>query len=41
MLFEIETDGKRYDEKHVDGETASQAFLYPADLDWKLIIQHL
>ncbi len=31
----------RYDEMHVDGGTASQVFLYPADLHWKLVTQHL
>ena len=41
MLFDVEANGKRYDELHVDGGTASQVFLYPADLDWELVIQHL
>jgi predicted patatin/cPLA2 family phospholipase len=40
VLFEVEANGKRYDEMHVDGGAASQVFLYPADLDWKLIVQH-
>jgi predicted acylesterase/phospholipase RssA len=39
VLFEVEANGMRYDEMHVDGGTASQVFLYPADLDWKLVIQ--
>jgi hypothetical protein len=39
VLFEVEADGKRYDEMHVDGGTASQVFLYPADLDWKHVMQ--
>ena len=40
VLIEVEADGMRYDEMHVDGGAASQVFLYPADLDWKLIVQH-
>lgn len=39
VLFEVEANGMRYDEMHVDGGAASQVFLYPADLDWKLVIQ--
>jgi len=31
--LEVEVDGKRYDEMHVDGGTTSQVFLYPAALD--------
>jgi predicted patatin/cPLA2 family phospholipase len=41
VLLEVEANGKRYDELHVDGGTASQVFLYPADLDWELVIQKL
>ncbi len=41
VLIEVEADGKRYDEMHVDGGTASQVFLYPADLDWRVIAQKL
>lgn len=40
VLFEVEANGMRYDEMHVDGGAASQVFLYPADLDWKLVIQN-
>jgi predicted patatin/cPLA2 family phospholipase len=40
VLIEVEADGVRYDEIHVDGGTASQVFLYPADLDWKLVLEH-
>ena len=38
VLFEVEADGERYDEMHVDGGTASQVFLYPAELDWKHLL---
>lgn len=40
VLIKVEADGKHYDEMHVDGGTASQVFLYPADLDWKVVIKH-
>lgn len=39
VMIEVEADGKRYDEIHVDGGTASQVFLYPVDLDWKLLME--
>ena len=39
MLFEVEADGRRYDEIHVDGGAASQVFLYPAALDWKYLLR--
>ena len=41
VLIEVEADGKRYDELHVDGGTASQVFLYPAGLDWRIVTQKL
>ncbi len=41
VFFEVEADGKRYDEMHVDGGAASQVFLYPADLDWKFVLERL
>ena len=31
--LEVEVDGTRYDEMHVDGGTANQVFLYPAALE--------
>ena len=39
IRIEVEADGERYDELHVDGGTASQVFLYPAELDWKYLLQ--
>ena len=39
VLFQVEANGMRYDEMHVDGGTASQVFLYPTALDWKHVIQ--
>jgi predicted acylesterase/phospholipase RssA len=41
VLIEVEAGGKRYDELHVDGGTASQVFLYPAGLDWRIVTQKL
>ena len=41
VLIEVEAEGKRYDEMHVDGGTASQIFLYPAGLDWSRVTQKL
>ena len=41
VLIEVEANGKRYDEIHVDGGTASQVFLYPADFDWKHVLEKL
>ena len=41
VLVKVEANGKTYDELHVDGGTASQVFLYPADLDWKRVIETL
>jgi hypothetical protein len=33
VYIEVEANGSRYDEIHVDGGTSSQVFLYPASLD--------
>jgi predicted acylesterase/phospholipase RssA len=41
VLIEVESDGKRYDEMHVDGGTASQVFLYPVGTDWTKILDKL
>lgn len=40
VLIKVKADGKIYDEMHVDGGTASQVFLYPADIDWKIILDN-
>jgi Patatin-like phospholipase len=39
--IEVEVDGKRYEELHVDGGVTSQVFLYPIGLDWRLVEQML
>ena len=33
VMIQVEADGERYDEIHVDGGTVSQVFVYPAALD--------
>jgi predicted patatin/cPLA2 family phospholipase len=33
MMFDVEVDGKRYQEMHVDGGVSTQVFLYPPSLD--------
>src|SRR6185369_1305767 len=35
VFLDVEVDGKKYQEMHVDGGTTTQAFLYPIGLDWK------
>jgi predicted patatin/cPLA2 family phospholipase len=35
VYIEVEVNGRRYDEIHVDGGTSSQVFLYPASLDMR------
>ena len=41
IAFEVEAEGKKYIESHVDGGTGSQVFVYPAEIDWSEIIQWL
>jgi len=41
VIVEVEADGRRYDELHVDGGAATQVFLYPAEIDWKFVIENL
>jgi hypothetical protein len=41
VLFEVEADGQRYDEMHVDGGTTRQVFLYPFGIDWERLIRKL
>lgn len=35
VYIEVDANGQRYDEMHVDGGASSQVFLYPAALDWR------
>ena len=41
VLIEVEADGQRYDELHVDGGGASQVFLYPLGIDWRRVEEKL
>jgi predicted patatin/cPLA2 family phospholipase len=37
VYIEVEANGRRYDEIHVDGGASSQVFLYPASLDMRWV----
>lgn len=41
VLIEVESNGERYDEMHVDGGAASQVFVYPSALDLGSILEKL
>jgi predicted patatin/cPLA2 family phospholipase len=41
VYIEVEANGSIYDEMHVDGGTTAQIFLYPSQLDWKLVLKKL
>ena len=41
VTFEVEANGQRYDELHVDGGAASQVFLYPAAINWATTLEML
>jgi hypothetical protein len=41
VLLEVEADGRRYDEMHVDGGVGHQVFTYPAGLDWEEVLERL
>lgn len=42
VLFAVEaSDGKRYDELHVDGGATAQVFLYPLGVDWGAVEKKL
>jgi hypothetical protein len=34
VKIEVEADGRRYDETHIDGGAAAQVFLYPPEISW-------
>jgi hypothetical protein len=40
-LIEVEADGRRYDEMHVDGGVTSQLFFGAKGIDWGRVIQRL
>ncbi len=41
VMFEVEANGKRYDELHVDGGATSVLYLYPIGLDWRKLAEKL
>jgi hypothetical protein len=41
VSIEVEVNGTRYEELHVDGGVTSQVFLYPLGLDWRKVEQRL
>lgn len=41
VMFDVEADGKLYDELHVDGGATSVLYLYPIGLDWDKVVRHL
>lgn len=41
VMIEVEANGARYDEMHVDGGASTQVFWYPPGLDWTLVTDRL
>jgi predicted acylesterase/phospholipase RssA len=41
VMIPVEAGGRRYDEMHVDGGTAQQVFVYPAEMDWPRVLELL
>ena len=41
VMFDVEANGKRYDELHVDGGATSVLYLYPIGLDWGKLAEKL
>ncbi len=41
IAITVESNGRQYEELHVDGGTGSQVFVYPAAIDWKRITNKL
>lgn len=41
VLINVKTNGKIFDELHVDGGTTTQVFLYPAGIDWRQVTRKL
>lgn len=39
VRIEVEADGQRYDEMHIDGGAAAQVFLYPPEISWGLFLE--
>jgi hypothetical protein len=41
VIIEVDADGRRYDEVHVDGGVTAQDFAYPSGLDWRAVERRL
>ena len=41
VMIEVEADGRRFEEMHVDGGVTSQVFVYPMGLDWSVVKKRL
>ena len=41
VIIEVEAEGSRYDEMHVDGGASSQVFLQPTGVDWSRVGEKL
>lgn len=41
VMIQVEANGQRYDEMHVDGGMTSQVFLYPLGIDWRRVGEKL
>jgi predicted patatin/cPLA2 family phospholipase len=41
VFIEVEAEGSRYDEMHVDGGAASQVFIIPTGVDWRRMEEKL
>ena len=41
VMIDVEADGRRFDEMHVDGGVTAQVFVYPTGLDWSRVKQRL
>jgi predicted patatin/cPLA2 family phospholipase len=41
VKIEVEADGRKYDEIHVDGGVTSQVFMYPVGLNWRKVLDRL
>lgn len=39
VLIDVEAQGQRYDELHVDGGVSMQVFFYPAGVEWSLVLK--
>ena len=41
VKIEVEAEGRKYDEIHVDGGVTSQVFMYPVGLNWRKVLDRL